>query len=112
MFKVAMSPTFWATVEVEVTAEKGGRQTVKFDLQYRRLSLDDAKALAARIDEQTNDIAEIAREIVTGWRGMTGDDNEELPFSPDNFERLLNLGFGRAIVDTYAKNLPRARVKN
>lgn len=112
MFKLAMSPTFWATVEVEVTAEDGKRQTVKFDLLYSRLSLEEGKALAGEMEGGNVEFDDLARKIVKGWRGVAGDDGAALEFSAENFDRMLNLGFAVPIVDTFRKNLPKAKGKN
>lgn len=112
MFKLTQSPKFWAKVEIEVTAEDGRRTAVDFDLEYKRLSHDEAVALGERIESGNGDVREIVREIVTGWRRVAGDDGSTLDWSTENFETLLNFGFAKAIFDTFTKNLPRARVKN
>jgi hypothetical protein len=112
MFKLAQSPVFWATVETEITAEKGGRTLAKFDLQYRRLTQDEAIALGARIEADNLDARVIARELVVGWRNIGDDEGNPIEFNASNFERLLDYGFARSIVDTFTANLPKAKQKN
>jgi hypothetical protein len=112
MFKLSQSPTFWAAVEVEITAEKGGRTVAKFDLQYKRLTQDEAVALGERLGTETTDARMIARELVTGWRGVADENDVAVEFSEAAFERLLDLGFARPIIDAFTHNLPKAKQKN
>lgn len=112
MFKVTQSPTFWAKVEVEVTAEDGRRTKVDFDLQFKRLLQDEAIALGEAIQHGNGDLRGTCRDIVVGWRRVAGDDGSTLDWSADNFDLLLNLGFSKAIFDTFIDNLPQAKRKN
>ena len=111
IFKVALSPTFWAKVEVEVTAEDGRRVPVDFDLQYKRVTPDEATEIGGRL-QNNGDLRNTVRELVVGWKRVAGDDGSTLDFSPENFERLLDLGFAGPILDTFLKNLPKAKQKN
>jgi hypothetical protein len=112
MFKLAISPTFWATVEVEFAAEKGGTAVAKFDVQYRRLSSPEMEALSERIRAERMDDRSIAREVMLGWRGLVGEDDEALPFNEETREGVLNAGFAGAICVTFFNGAPRARAKN
>lgn len=112
MFKLSLSPTFWAIVEIDIAAEGGGRTVAKFDLQYKRLTLDESKAMADRIGDGETDPAVIARELVVGWRSVGNEDGSALDFNAENFDKMLGLGFGRQIVETFTRNLPKAKQKN
>lgn len=112
MFKLAQSPAFWVAIDFEWTAENGARQRATFDARCKRMSVDEVQELQERIRSQQLDDRTVAREVVVGWRGIEGEDGGEAPFTPENFERLLNLGVGSAIVMTFFTTYPKARQKN
>lgn len=111
LFKRAQSERFWSPVEVEFTAENGGKGTAKFELQYKRLTNDQWQALRDRIREEQLDDNAVVREMVTDWK-VKDDDGNPADFTPENLEQLLNLGFGSAIVVNLFKNFPKAKQKN
>lgn len=112
MFKLALSPTFWAKVAVELAAEKGGKEIVEFDGQFKRMTADEHDAFVERIRVEELTDRDIAREVLIGWRGIAGDDNQPLPFNEQTREQLLDYGFGGAIGFTFFKAYPKAKVKN
>lgn len=112
MFKLAQAPAFWAKVEAMYPTEDRGMQTISFDVRFRRLSTDELQALQERIREEQLDDRTVARELVVGWRGIEGLEGGEAPFTPEGYEKLLNLGLGSAICLTYFQFVPRARAKN
>lgn len=112
MFKLAASPVYWQTIETEVTGENGVRTAVKFDIQFKRLSSDQHKELAARIPAESMNDADIAREVVVGWRGVADEENNQIEFSAENFDKMLQLGFATSIVVHFFRSYPKARQKN
>lgn len=111
-FKLAQSPMFWATVEAEFAAERGGRQTARFDVQFPRMTMDEIEALHEWIRAEQADDRRIARRLVKDWRGVDAEDGSPAAFSEDALEALLNLGFGSAICIAFFNNLPKAKAKN
>jgi outer membrane PBP1 activator LpoA protein len=111
LFKRAQSETFWSMVEIEYTPENGGRQIIKFELQYKRLSDDQWQELRDRIRSEQLDDKAVVREMVTDWR-VKDDDGNPAEFTPENLTQLLNLGFASAIVINLFQNFPKAKQKN
>ncbi len=112
MFKLALSPTFWATVRVEVTNEDGRRVEGKFDVQYKRLDLTQMRDLTER--NRSGDLSDnvFIHEVVNSWRGVTDDDGGELTFSTSALDKMLEAGLGQAILTTFFESFPKAKAKN
>lgn len=111
-FKLTQSPTFWAAIEAEFAAEKGGKQAARFEAKFKRLSIDELSVLQERIRNEQMTDAQVARAIVVDWRGIEADDGSAAEFNSDNLDRLLNLGFGSAIALAFFATLPKAKAKN
>ena len=109
MFKMATSPTFWATVLLEATAEDGRRVKGELELKYKRKTLDEVQAI---MDSEDRKDADIARDIVVDWRKVDDGDGGERQFSLEALDEILDYGYGGPIVTTYFSNYPKARVKN
>jgi len=112
MFKLAQSPEFWMPVEFDWTSENGSRGKNKFEVRVKRFSDDALRELQERIRIEQMEDCVVARELCVGWRGVMDDEGGEAEFNEANFNRLLNLGIGSAIVVTYFAQYPRARQKN
>lgn len=114
-FRLALSPTFWARVQAEITSPEGKddrRATVTFQCQYKRLSQDEFYAMRDRALADGKDDRDLAREVVVNWKDVDDEDGAPLTFTADNFDALLNLGFGTAIMAAFYDNLPKAKRKN
>lgn len=114
MFKIAQSPTYWVNeIKVEFMQAEGGRPTVAdFDVQFKRLSLDEYKSLSDEITESKLDDAEICRRVVTNFKRVGDGDGNELEFSAENLGYLVQAGAGGAIVKAFLRTLPKAKEKN
>jgi hypothetical protein len=108
MFK--LTDRFWWPVVLEVPGD-GTTVKHKIEVEYKRKTQQEVDTLreAAKTDE------EICLEVVTGWKGVKGDDGEELQFSPSNLQQLLDeiTGARFTIVTTYFEAMQgAARRKN
>lgn len=116
MFRFAMSPTFWMKVQAEVTDPTGKddrRVVATFELQVKRMLLDEWKTMLERARAEGVDDNTTMHEIITDWRGLVdADSGEPIPFSKGALDQLLNWGFGAAILQTYGQQLPKAKLKN
>jgi len=109
MFKLAVSPSYFAPVTV---ALPGAKAKQVFDAEFKRLDATELKDLAARTAAGELDDAGYAREIVIGWKGVA-DENGELEFSDSNLDRLLDIyPVASSIVQGFFASLEGARAKN
>lgn len=116
MFKIALSPEFWATVKASVQAEAGGRIPVSFDVKYKRLSIPEAKILGERVamaeTGEDDDPVGFLMELCVDWRGVGDAEGNALPFSRESMQMMNDQGLGPAIIATFREALPQAKVKN
>lgn len=124
-FKISQSPTFYAPVKAEMTDENGRRVNVSFDMQYKRLTMPELKALATRsleIQQEADrspdgpDSTQAGAEyflgqVAVGWRHVVDEDGEA-PFSASGLQTMIDYGLAEAMQRAFLENLPRAREKN
>jgi hypothetical protein len=84
-FKRALSERFSALVTVMVPNEQGGFDKNTFTAKFLRPTTDQRDELAAL----TN--VELCRRQLVGWDLQDGDTHEEVPFSRENLEALLQI---------------------
>lgn len=119
MFKVSLSPKFWATAQAELQGENGSRVQAKIECQFKRLDQDEVKAFAERTSDHMKSSgvgSEMATtsllEIMTDWKGPVDDDNQPIPFNADNLARVINMGMGGAMFTAFYEAQPKVRAKN
>ena len=123
MFKLALSPMFWATCKVQFADENGKQMTGAFGVQFKRHNRTELDALSAEIREGvtngsvTNHDSEFVRRVVTGFRDIeVTDPRDGSTITADNtpamIDYLVNAGFGVAMVKTFYDEYPKARAKN
>lgn len=112
MFKKATSPSFWQVVKVGYQDEVGAARTVDFDVKFKRLKLEEARALARENEGADDADLQFMRAVVEDWKRVPGDDGAEVPFSDAALAELYSIGFGGPVVQTYFRSLPQAKQKN
>ena len=109
MFKLALSPTFTASVAIDF--QGGGRG--QFDAVFNRLTQTEIDALSARIAAGEGTDTEIVDQVLAGWSGVADENGAALDFSPANRARVLDVaGVRAAIVRAFFDAFPRAKAKN
>lgn len=88
MFKLKQTATFLWPVTVHIpNAGKFDKHT--FDAEFKRLSMDELKALGER--EADGEGVDACRQILLGWKGVVDDDGNDVPFSESALEQLLSI---------------------
>lgn len=90
MFIIKQSGTFFWPVKFKLaSAEKAGSfETHTFDAEFKRVSADRLRELQAQVLE-TGDVKPVIRDVMPGWRGVVGDDKQEVQFSEHMLDELL-----------------------
>ena len=87
------------TVDIPVSLEPpGGGEAVSVTLTVRYLSMRERKALTARLLEERVPDADLAQELVTGWRGVVDEAGEAVPFSKEALGRAMDIPFAHDAV--------------
>lgn len=88
MFKLSQSETYSWPVQFKLPADGGQFESHTFDAVFKRIS--KSRINEASNDETMTDI-DFAKEVLVGWKGVTNDGKEEVPFSESARDRLLEI---------------------
>ncbi|UUZ68078.1 phage tail assembly chaperone [Polaromonas sp. P2-4] len=86
-FKRTQNPTFTTPVTVNVPNEKGGFDKSTFVARFKRTTTDETAALR----EMGLSNKEVVRRQLTGWELKDADTQEDVPFTQENLEALLQI---------------------
>lgn len=107
MFKVSLQPFFWATVSARLIGDLGAAPAADFTVKFKRLGQEEVQQLIAKINaKQINDQGVIDLVLLDWGPEIVGDDDQKLPFTPENVAKVCDVyGVRAAIVrkflDTY-----------
>ena len=108
MFKIVLSPTYFAPVILHLAAADGSPQSFEFQGLFKRLSTQEHEELMGRAKKQNLSDTVVASELLVGWRDVLGADDQPLTFSPEALHALLQInGAGAAICKSYVDSVER-----
>jgi len=108
-FKLTQNPTFTTPVTVNIANDKGGFDKSTFVGKFKRLSTKQVEELR----QQGLSDEEVVRKVLVGWEMTDEATNEEVPFTPETLEAVLQIqptpyatarAFFEAISGARAKN--------
>ena len=112
MFKITQSPEYTWPVNVDIPADGGRTEKAQFDAKFRRLTQTRIDEIRLAVERGELRDADLAREAMVGWSGVT-DDGGEVPYSESARDRLLDIPtVSAAIVMALLGSLSGARRKN
>lgn len=98
MFKIAGSEHYFTNVAVKVPDGNGKYILHKFDAKFRRLSTTEIDEVYRRINkdklrenEELLSDTELLHDVMVGWRGVLDQDGNEIEFTPENLDKLLEV---------------------
>lgn len=102
-----VSDGFTWPVDIKTPADNGG-------FKKNRIQIDFTALRQSEIDEHlVADDKALLLEVVTGWSGVQDEDGNELEFSEEALERLLDIPAARiAMVTTYLQGVGGYERKN
>lgn len=111
--KITQSDTFRWPVKVNIPKDGGGYEVGTFDAVFKRLPRSEVEEIGTRVATGEITGLDAVRQILIGWSGVLGD-NEEIPFSEANREKFLEIpGVGLAIFRVFTNaNNGAAQEKN
>jgi len=99
MFKLSLSETYTWPVQVKLPVDGGKFLIQTFDAVFKRGSQTHIKELLAA--EGISDV-DFSRDVLVGWKGITDDAGNEVPFSEGARDRLLDVpAVSAAIVEAF-----------
>lgn len=112
MFKIVQTTSYKWPVEFKIPTDGGRFANHSFDAEFKRLTRDEVEALRNRFTDPDTNVADLAREIVVGWDGVS-DDSGAIPFSVSALNRVLEIqGVAPAIVGSFLASCYGVERKN
>lgn len=112
MFKLTQSPAYWWPVELLTVSPEGQVGSTEIEVQYARLTEPELEALHAQVRELRLGDDVVAERLMRNWRKV-GDDDTEMPFTPENCARFLGVpGTGSAVVAAFYQSRSQAALGN
>lgn len=109
MLKIAPKKTFLCQVNLHVPGEiEPGKINITFNFLDREKVIDWQKTFAKK------PINEALEEVINAWDGVFSEDDQPVPYSPENLKKLLIAyhSAGDEITQAYLRELVGARRKN
>lgn len=79
----------WVKVRAEVRQDKGAVIHVPFQIKCKKPLRDEQKRVSQAIDQQEMDDEQLVREYVLEWKDLKDANDDEIMFSDENLEVLL-----------------------
>lgn len=120
MFVLRKEETYEFPVDVKLPNPRIPGQFVvnRFHAVFRALPVDQARALLREADkarergEHWTGDKDTIREVLAGWRDVQGEAGEELPFSPETLEHMLDNPFAlAALMEAYKRSVTGEQVQ-
>ena len=112
-FVLAQSDSYSWPVTVEFPVDGGRFEKQTFDAEFKRLPQSRIEQVIERSNTDTIKDAEFAREVITGWQGVTDAKGADVPYSNEALSKLLDVPLvAGAIVQAFFASLTGAKRKN
>lgn len=113
MFKIAVNPTYTASVKVDIPSDDGKTIQRMFKAKFKRLPQSELDALTDRLKEKEMDDDAVVRAVMVGWEGVADQDGNALEFNEENLAALLEVFPTRpSIVRTFFATINGSKTKN
>jgi hypothetical protein len=117
-FVLKQSDTYTWPVAFDIPVDGGRHERQTFDGEFKRLPQSRVGPMVAEL-QQLEDLGdlerltELAKEVLVGWAGVTGDDGKEIPYSEKAVGQLLEVPLlAVSIIKAYMDSIKGAKRKN
>lgn len=113
MFVLKQSDSYSWPVIVKFPVSGGRHKEEKFDAEFKRVSHSRIRSLQKQIQNDEVTDADLAKEVLLGWKGVQDEAGNEIPFSIENRDQLLDVALvASAIVTSFFESILGAKRKN
>lgn len=106
MFKLDVSPTYFAPVNLKLLSADGVLENHQFDARFKRLNQADVDQLMLDAVQKKVKDEPLLRQYLVGWRGVKDADDIDIPFTPDELDKLLAInGLRAAMAEAFMLSL-------
>lgn len=112
-FAISQSTTYTWPVEIKLPADGGQYTKHTFDAEFARTPQSEIEKIISGLTQSDLTDADVCTKILKGWKGITGDDGADLPFSPTTLAQVLDIPtVAMSIIKAWMESLTGARSKN
>lgn len=112
MFVLTKSASFYWPVTISIPQDGGTFAKQSFDAQFKRIKQSRIKEVNDPNSASITD-NDFCKEIMIGWRGVKGEDGQDIPFSEGALEEMIEMPLVAATIATaYFQALRGAKAKN
>jgi hypothetical protein len=117
-FVLKQSDTYSWPVTFDVPVDGGRHERQTFDGEFKRLPQSKVGPMIAELQRledmaELERVTEIAKDVIVGWAGITGDDGKEIPYSEKALGQLLEIPLvAVAVIKAYMDSIKGAKRKN
>ncbi len=113
MYVIKKSDNYYWPISVDRPVNAGTKDSFTFDALFRRLSQSELDAYAIKAEKFVIRDIDIARDVLVGWKDVQNEQGEDMPFTTDTKEALLDQPMvASAIVNFYYESLAQGKRKN
>ncbi len=110
MFKLNTNGHYSWPVEISVPIDGGVHEKQVLDVKFKRLPQSKIQELLSNEESSDN---KFCKEIIVGWKGVCDESGNEIPFSNEALDNLLDFPqLAKKIVVTYLSSLSESKLKN
>ena len=112
-FKLSKSGSYSWPVTCELPIDGGEYETQVFEATFKRKTQSWITDISKQMDDDKVTTADVARELVIGWSGITDDTGKDIPFSQAAMDQLLDVpAVAVAIVSAFFRSVMGVKEKN
>lgn len=112
-FVLSKAESYSWPVSFDLPVDGGRHEAQTFDVQFKRMPQRWIADISKKMDADEVNSSDVARELVIGWSGITGDDGKDVPFSQKALDQLLDVPtVAVAIVTAFFRSITGAKEKN
>lgn len=113
MFKLSQSQSYSWPIEIQFPVDGGRHEKQNFDGVFKRVSQSRIKEIGKQIEASEISDMDLCKEVLVGWKGITDDNGDEVPFSESARDKLMDVPLVcAAIVNAFFGSLSAAKSKN
>lgn len=112
-FKLSKTDSYSWPVTCELPIDGGEYEKHTFDVTFKRKTQTRITDISKQMDDDNVTTADVARELVIGWAGITDDAGKDIAFSQAAFDQLLDVPtVAVAIVSAFFRSVMGVKEKN
>ena len=112
MFKLTQTTTYFWPVTVNLPMDGGKFDKQTFDAEFKRVPQSRLEELRKQVEEGKLNDADLVREVLVGWRGVS-DGETEVQFSDTTLAQLLDVPtVAGSVIYSFMESLAGLKRKN